>query len=62
MFCLQVTILEAKDDVYAAKIDDVLLMKIGPGEFVPPPEDNWVPEDQGHQWQIWLRQTGHLWH
>jgi hypothetical protein len=50
----QVTILLAEKDVYAASVDDVLLMKIGAGKFEAPSED-WAEEASGKRWRIWLK-------
>lgn len=44
----------AVDDVYAAQIDDVLLMKIGAGSFTPE-GTSWQKLDSGLRWTIWSR-------
>jgi len=51
---MQVTILLAEKDVYAASVDDVLLMKIGAGKF-DAPGGEWVEEASGKRWRIWLK-------
>ena len=49
----QVDILAAEGDVYAAAVDDALLVRLGPGRFDP--GGAWVPADAGKQWQVWER-------
>lgn len=44
----------AENDVYAAQIDDALLMKIGAGEYTPEGA-GWQKLDSGHCWTIWSR-------
>ena len=39
--------------MYAAQIDDALLMKIGGGDFIP--EAGWQKLDSGLCWTIWSR-------
>lgn len=50
----QVTILAAKKDVYAASIDDRLLMTIGPGSFKLPSTE-WQEAASGSRWKVWRR-------
>lgn len=50
----QVTILKAERSVYAAAIDDVLLMTIGAGSFSPP-DGSWKEEASGKRWRIWRK-------
>lgn len=52
--CAQVKILKADKNVYAAIIDDVLLMKIGAGSYSCP-DDTWKEEAAGKRWRIWLQ-------
>ncbi|EFN50422.1 hypothetical protein CHLNCDRAFT_144627, partial [Chlorella variabilis] len=47
-----VKILTAERDVYAAEIDGKLIMKIGPGDFVPEDASAAVV-DCGHCWTVW---------
>lgn len=53
---LQVKILRADRDVYAAEIEgkegNKLLMKIGPGDFNPRGDD-WSIADCGQGWSVW---------
>lgn len=52
---LQVKILKADRDVYAAEIEgrhSKLLMKIGPGDFHPG-GSSWSIADCGHNWGVW---------
>lgn len=46
-------ILKAENELYAASIDDKLLMKIGAGGFEAP-DETWHKEDSGKRWQVWL--------
>lgn len=55
-FWLQVAILEAEKDVYAAEIDDKLLLKIGPGSF-DIDEDDWEEVGSGKRWRIWAKKS-----
>ena len=54
--CLQVKILRADRDVYAAEIEgregSRLLMKMGPGDFNPRGDD-WSIADCGQGWSVW---------
>lgn len=54
----KLTILAASHDVYAAEIDDKLIMKIGPGDFAPPDLNNFQIVECGHAWAIWERKDG----
>ena len=51
---LQVTIVRAESDVYAAEIDEVVVMKIGAGSYVPD-ESKWAQAEAGHCWTVWYR-------
>ena len=44
----------AEKNVYAAQIDDALLMKIGAGDFTPE-DSSWQKLDGGRDWTIWSR-------
>ena len=50
----QVKILKAEQSVYAAQIDESLVMKIGPGAFSPG-EDDWEYHTHGNEWCVWRR-------
>lgn len=54
---MQVKIVAAERDVYAAEIEGArgkLLMKIGPGDFVPTEGKTvWAIADCGHNWGVW---------
>ena len=50
----QVKILKAEQSVYAAQIDESLVMKIGPGAFSPS-EDDWEYHTHGNEWCVWRR-------
>ena len=50
-------ILVAEKDVYAASVDDVLLMKIGAGKFEAPGGE-WAEEASGKRWRVWLEKQG----
>ena len=52
----EVTILEASHDIYAAMIDQKIIVKIGPGDWSPI-ESNWKIADCGHCWATWQLQT-----
>jgi len=47
-----ITILQATNDVYAARIDDALVVKLGPGDFHPRDEECHIA-DRGHAWAVW---------
>ena len=47
-------ILKAEQSVYAAQIDDSLVMKIGPGPFSPSDEE-WEYHTHGNEWCVWRR-------
>ena len=49
-----VRILKAEQSVYAAQIDESLVMKIGPGPFSPS-EDDWEYHTHGNEWCVWRR-------
>ena len=51
---MQVTILAAEKQVYAADIDGVLRMKIGPGKFEVR-ETGWQLAESGKRWSVWER-------
>lgn len=48
----EVKILQASHDVYAASIDDAIVMKIGPGDFAPDASKYHIA-DCGHGWAVW---------
>lgn len=50
----QVTIVRAEKDVYAAEIDDSVVMKIGAGNYAPD-ESKYSPAEAGHCWMVWYR-------
>jgi len=54
----QVTILAASHDVYAASIDDKIIMKIGPGDFATPDPTKYQIADCGHAWAVWELRGG----
>lgn len=47
-----VSILHASHDVYAAEIDQKLVVKVGPGDFAPDLE-KWKIADCGSAWAVW---------
>lgn len=49
-----VRILEASHDVYAAQVDDRVVVKIGPGSWGPD-LGAWQVADCGHAWAVWER-------
>eukprot|EP00951_Prasinocladus_malaysianus_P001365 scaffold9338_cov40-Prasinocladus_malaysianus.AAC.1 len=48
----QVHILKADSGVYAAQIDDRVIVKIGPRDWSPP-DKSWEVAGYGHQWCAW---------
>ena len=52
-----VKILAATHDVYAAEIDDKLVVKLGPGDFAPNLE-HWQIADCGQAWAVWEKKGG----
>lgn len=48
----KVKILAASHDVYAAEIDEKIVMKIGPGDFVADAQEYQIA-DCGHAWAVW---------
>ena len=52
----EIKILEASHDVYAAKIDDILIVKLGPGEFSPSP-GSFNIVDRGNAWAVWKKSS-----
>lgn len=50
-----VSILRADNSVYAAQVDDKLVMKIGPADFKPT-GGPWKVAHYGHHWCVWTRQ------
>lgn len=52
-----VKILAATHDVYAAEIDDKLVVKLGPGDFAPNLE-HWQIADCGQAWAVWEKKDG----
>uniref|UniRef100_A0A0D6R490 Alpha-amylase n=1 Tax=Araucaria cunninghamii TaxID=56994 RepID=A0A0D6R490_ARACU len=53
--CRSVVCVEKADrDVYAAKIDDRVLMKIGPGHYQPPSgSKKWILATEGQNYKVW---------
>lgn len=51
-----VKILAATHDVYAAEIDDRLVVKLGPGDFAPDLE-HWQIADCGQAWAVWEKKN-----
>lgn len=51
----QVEILVAIHDVYAAAVDDALLVHLGPGAFEP--GAGWAHAEGGRQWKVWQRKS-----
>jgi hypothetical protein len=51
---VQVSILRAERDVYAADIDGAVLIKIGSGHFAAD-ESQWTHAESGHCWMVWHR-------
>ncbi|KAK9908484.1 hypothetical protein WJX75_008568 [Coccomyxa subellipsoidea] len=50
----QVKIVRAESDVYAAEIDESVVMKIGAGVYAPD-ESKWAQAEAGHCWTVWYR-------
>ena len=50
---MQTAMRRAEADVYAAQIDDALLMRIGPGKFKAP--SGWSTVDSGDNWVVYTR-------
>mmetsp|Transcript_27047 Transcript_27047/g.80210 ORF Transcript_27047/g.80210 Transcript_27047/m.80210 type:complete len:514 (-) Transcript_27047:319-1860(-) len=57
----QIEILTAEHDVYVAKIDDKLIVKLGPrydiGGLQPSEEEGWVKAAKGNEWVVWEKTT-----
>ncbi|KAK3237429.1 alpha-amylase [Cymbomonas tetramitiformis] len=51
----QVHILQADNELYAAIIDDKLLVKLGPGHYQPPHDGSWECMLAGHSHTVWER-------
>ena len=51
----QVEILVANHDVYAAAVDDALLVRLGLGAYEP--GAGWAPVEDGRQWKVWQRKA-----
>jgi hypothetical protein len=49
----QVHILKADSGVYAAQIDDRVIVKIGPGDWSPN-NPSWERDGSGHEWCVWV--------
>lgn len=49
------TILTAERDLYVAQIDNHSLCKLGPGDYVPLPEEGWVVAEAGNNWTLYER-------
>jgi alpha-amylase len=50
----EITILHASHDLYAAEIDEKLVVKLGPGDFCPSADDYHIA-DRGNAWAIWKK-------
>lgn len=51
---IQVKISKAVRDVYAANIDEKVMMKIGPGQFEPPSgPQKWILAVEGRDYKVW---------
>jgi hypothetical protein len=53
MHDLQIKILKAEQNLYAAQIDETVTMKIGSGHFEPSGPINWTVAVEGHDYKIW---------
>lgn len=54
MINIQIKILKAERDVYAAIIDEKLIMKIGPGHYEPSSgPQNWSVAVEGRDYKVW---------
>ncbi|VAH62515.1 unnamed protein product [Triticum turgidum subsp. durum] len=49
----KIKILKAEQNLYAAEINENLLMKIGAGHFEPTGPINWIVAAEGHDYKIW---------
>ena len=50
---LQIKILKAERSLYAAEIDEKLIMKIGSEHFEPSGPQNWIVAAEGQEYKIW---------
>lgn len=48
-----IQIVKAERDVYAAKIDERVLVKIGPGHYQPPNSSKWIVATEGPDYKVW---------
>lgn len=48
-----IQIVKAERDVYAAKIDKRVLVKIGPGHYQPPNSSKWIKATEGPDYKVW---------
>lgn len=48
-----IQIVKAERDVYAAKIDERIFMKIGPGHYQPPNSSKWIVATEGPDYKVW---------
>lgn len=48
-----IQIVKAERDVYAAKIDERVLVKIGPGHYQPPNSSKWIIATEGPDYKVW---------
>ena len=50
---MQVKIKKAERDVYAAEIDERVVMKMGPGHYEPEGPQSWSVAAEGRDYKIW---------
>lgn len=48
-----IQIVKAERDVYAAKIDERIFVKIGPGHYEPPKSSKWIVATEGPDYKVW---------
>lgn len=48
-----IQIVKAERDVYAAMIDERVLVKIGPGHYQPPSSSKWIIATEGPDYKVW---------
>lgn len=54
MMSIQVKIVKAERDHYAAEIDEKVILKIGPGHYEPHNgHKNWVIAAEGQDYKVW---------
>jgi len=51
----KVKIVEAKDNLYAAYVDNKLAVKVGQGSWSPATKDGWVLESSGNGFAVWTK-------